>query len=280
MVKMITAVAALTAGIALADVTSQNVVGYNTKNLQAETWYIVSFQFAGVGDNATVDLNKVFKSSGIKATSWNDGDCDNGRSAEIQVRQKNGTYKHYYYISDGTDLDDEDLGYDCWCDADGYPLDTDDIIALGNGAWMYIPNYSTLAGETPSISVSGEVFAQATLGVDVVGNLEWNLIGNPWPIALDLNTKLDMEGFIPGSWNDGDCDTGNCTEIQVRQLNGTYKHFYYISDGTDLDDEDLGYDCWCDADGYPPEGAAMQSLEGAWMRVRTTDNEVTVPFSK
>ena len=236
-------------------------------------------QFEGVGDNGIVDLSKVLGNSGIKAASWNDGDCFNGKSAEIQVRQPGGNYLHYYYISDGTDLNDDDLGYDCWCDIDGYPPQESDLIGLGNGVWLIVPEAAKLSGETPTIQVSGEVYAQDTLGVTVLGNLSWNMSGNPWPIALDVN-KVDLTGFKAGSWNAGDCFNGKCSEIQIRELGGNYLHYYYISDGTDLNDDDLGYDCWCDIDGYPPESTIATSLEGFWFKILDDKASVTIPFKK
>ena len=104
---------------------------------------------------------------------------------------------------------------------------------------------------------------------------------NPFPTALDY-ANLTFNGEItPGEWADGDLTLGNAPKMMLSSGDG-YEYFYYISNATDSDDEEVGYDCWADPDGYILDPEAKIAIgTGFWLRVYKQGQAVFAsPLSK
>ena len=132
MKKLLFAAALATSLTGLADITSANTVGYVSRDIAPNTFYMIAVQFEDVGGDATADLNKVLGMNNIAACGFDDCGKD---GAEIQVLEGDA-YKHYFYINDAWDADDNPVTGDVWADSDGYVVTDADLIAPGASFWM------------------------------------------------------------------------------------------------------------------------------------------------
>ena len=184
-------------------------------------------------------------------------DSDFAGAPEILVLSPSGGYVNYYFISDATDDDDTPLGYNCWADMDGYELKDADKLTLGKGFWFK----SEVAG---SINVAGEVSAKAS---DIVAFPAgaYHIVGNPYPKAVSF-AEMVTTGITPGTYAS---DFAGAPEILVQGPTGGYVNYYYISDATDEDDVEVGYNCWADMDGYILEGSQVDVGASFWIKAAT-----------
>ena len=95
---------------ASADVTSANTVGFQTKTVAADTWYMLAPQFNGVAANSDeeIDLLKVLSVSGITPQAYAVATAAS-ICTQIQVYE-NGGYTPYYYINNGRQTGVEGTG--------------------------------------------------------------------------------------------------------------------------------------------------------------------------
>ena len=129
---------AAAAAIAAFGIESANVVGYTSKDVTAGKYYLIGTQFDATGTTSAglVDMNDLIKLSETLAPGLYDDDF--ATAPQIQVQKPAGGYNIYYYISDGTDDEDNELGVNAWCDLDGYELSGAQIDA-GAAFWVYAP---------------------------------------------------------------------------------------------------------------------------------------------
>ena len=253
---MFAGIAALCATVVMADgeISSANVVGYTTKEVTAGKYYLIGTQFdeAGTATAGQTDMNKLISlSASLTPGLFAD---DFATAPQIQVQKPTGGYNMYYYISDGTDADDNDLGYDAWCDDYGYELDDAAKLALGKGFWFYSP---TTSG---TITTAGQVSEAPSKTISFTANM-FTIICNPYPAAVALQSLTTSA--TAGLFAD---DFATAPQIQVQKPAGGYNMYYYISDGTDADDNDLGYDAWCDDYGYELEGTQIDAGAAIWIK--------------
>ena len=232
---------------------SANTVGYTAKEVTAGKFYLIGTQFdkAGTDSAGSIDMNDLIKlSSTITAGLYDD---DFATAPQIQVLNAAGGYSMYFYISDGTDEDDNELGYDCWCDKDGYELDDAAKLALGKGFWFKSP----VAG---TITAAGQVSEMASTTLNFAAD-KFSIICNPYPVAVALQSLTTSA--TPGLYDD---DFATAPQIQVLNAAGGYNMFFYISDGTDEDDNELGVNAWCDKDGYELDGTQIDAGAAFWIK--------------
>jgi hypothetical protein len=253
MKKVMFAAAMAAALAATAEIESANTVGYTSKDVTAGKFYLIGTQFdkAGTTSAGSVDMNDLIKlSSTITAGLYSD---DFATAPKISVLNAAGGYDSFYYISDGTDDKDDDLGYDCWCDLDGYELDDSAKLALGKGFWFTSP---TTSG---TITTVGQVSEVASTTLNFLAN-KYTILCNPYPVAVALQSLTTSA--TPGLYSD---DFATAPKISVVNAAGGYDSFYYISDGTDDNDDDLGVNAWCDLDGYELSGTQIDAGAAFWM---------------
>ena len=238
----------------MADVESSNIVGYTGKTVEAGKFYLVGVQFnkAG-GDTGSVDMNDLISLS--KDITPGAYETDFVGAPQIQVLKADGSgYTRYYYISDATDDDDKELGYDCWADTDGYQLTDSDKLNLGKGFWFY----SEKGG---SINVAGEVSASADAVVAFPKDTFY-IVSNPFPVDFSFSS-VTMTGITPSTYED---DFAGASQIQVLKDDASgYTRYYYISDATDDNDTEVGYNCWADTDGYILTGNQVKAGASFWI---------------
>ena len=251
-------------GAVLADgITSANTVGYTSKDVAAGTFYLIGTQFdkAGTATAGSVDMNDLIKLSATLAPGLYDDDFVT--APQIQVQKPAGGYDKYYYISDGTDADDNELGYAAWCDVDGYELTDAAKLQLGKGFWFYSP----VAGGT--ITTAGQVYDSVSKTLSFAAG-QFTILCNPYPAAVTLQSLTTSA--TAGLYDD---DFATAPQIQVQKPAGGYDKYYYISDGTDADDNELGYNTWCDVDGYELDGAQIAPGAAFWIYAPATGGTLT-----
>ena len=253
-------------GAVLADgITSANTVGYTSKAVTAGKYYLIGTQFdkAGTTDAGSVDMNDLIQlSATLSAGLYGD---DFATAPQIQVRNASGVgYTKYFYISDGTDINDDDLGYDTWCDEDGYELTEEAKLELGKGFWFYSPTKSG------TITTSGQVSEAASKTLSFTSG-KYLIFCNPYPTAVSLQALTTSA--TAGLYGD---DFATAPQIQVQTATAVgYNKYFYISDGTDADDNDLGYNAWCDEDGYELSGSQISAGAAFWIYSPTTSGSIT-----
>lgn len=210
MKKLMFAVAALAAGVACAEITSANVVGYQTKDtVEGFNFMAPTFQPVGGGEVHIQDI-KLDKST---AESWADN---------IQVLDEGGaTVATYYYAT----ADESGYGVDGWLSEDG-----------GSIADITIPEGSSVIVETSnksSVTFAGQVGATATVVTSVAG---FNFVGNTSPVAIDIQTIV-IDPAMATSWADN---------IQILDEGGATVATYYYAIA---DESGYGADGWLSEDG-------------------------------
>ena len=254
---------AAAAAIAAFGIESANVVGYTSKDVTAGKYYLIGTQFdaAGTTSAGRIDMNDLIKLSETLAPGLYDDDF--ATAPQIQVQKPAGGYNMYFYISDGTDEDDNELGYAAWCDEDGYELTEAAKLELGKGFWFYSP---TTSG---TITAAGQVTEAASKTLSFTAG-KYTILCNPYPTAVSLQSLTTTA--TPGLYDD---DFATAPQIQVMKPAGGYNMYFYISDGTDDDDNELGINAWCDEDGYELSGAQIDAGAAFWIYSPTTSGSIT-----
>ncbi len=246
--------AAVAAGLAAFGdgIESANTVGYTSKAVEGGKYYLIGTQFDETGSESagSIGMNDLIKlSSTITAGLYDD---DFATAPKISVLNAAGGYTPYYFISDGTDDNDDELGYDCWCDVDGYELDDASKLSLGKGFWFYSPVSGT-------ITTAGQVSDVASVNLSFAADKNV-ILCNPYPVAVALQSLATTA--TPGLYDD---DFATAPKISILNAAGGYTPYYYISDGTDDNDDELGYNAWCDVDGYELSGTQIEAGAAFWM---------------
>ena len=259
-----TAIAAFCGAVLADGIASANVVGYTSKAVTAGKFYMIGTQFdkAGTTTAGRIDMNDLIQlSSDLTPGLFED---DFATAPQIQVLSAAGGYNKYYYISDGTDDKDDELGYAAWCDDYGYELTDAAKLELGKGFWFISPVASG------TITTAGQVSELASKTLSFPAN-KFTILSNPYPKAVSLQSVTTSA--TPGLFED---DFATAPQIQVLSAVGGYNKYYYISDGTDDKDDELGYNAWCDDYGYELSGTQIDAGAAFWITAPTAG---TVTFT-
>ena len=240
---------------------SANTVGYASKAVTAGTYYLIGVQFndAASATKGSISMNSLIGlSSEITPGTYASDFAD---TPEILVLKASGGYEKYYYISDATDDNDDELGYDCWADSDGYELKVADNLVLGKGFWFKSHTSGTL-------NCAGQVSALSSFERNIPAG-QFEIVANPYPVALNLNAPT-ISGITPGTIGDfSDPTWNNAPMIQVLQANGQGYDFYYYID--DADDGNGNYTAteWVNAEGFNSTGAQVGVGAAFWIKSAT-----------
>ena len=241
-------------------ISSANTVGYSGQSVVAGQFYMVGVQFADVGAADIANFNSLINTTCTPGEYGDGSDFTMGNAPQIQVLNSDGlSYTKYYYISDAYDSTDNPVAGNCWADANGYIATSADQLALSKGFW-----FKAMAAGT--ITCSGQVSASSDIGNTVTAD-QFNIVANPYPVALDLNAPTSAN-FTPGEYGDGsDFSMGNAPQIQVLNSDGlSYTKYYYISDAYDSTDNPVAGNCWADANGYIATGTQVPVGQSFWVK--------------
>ena len=226
---------------------SANVVGYvSTANVQAGKFYLIAQHFQDCS-GTTVDLQDFITSSDMQ------GGTDDTDSPNLKLWNGNGYVDYYYY--------EEDLFGEqkCWGQDS---LKADPIaVSLGEGAFIKTKNDC-------SITVAGSVAPADEMNVPLVSG-KFNLIANPYPIALDINgNKVAWSDAIVGGTDDTDSPN-------LKLWNGLgYIDYYYYEE--DLFGEQK---CW-GQDSLKSDDVVVQPGNGFFLKYSTPAIDINLKFSK
>ena len=132
MKKLMCAIAAVSAGICMADVQSANVVGYTTtQTMKAGMWYIIGSNFESVG-GGSVRICDFLKNADLTAGSMTSD------SATIQLRV-NGVPVDYFYNQWYWDMNAGGF-VPSWTTTMSQKPTAEERIAPGVGFWMKNPS--------------------------------------------------------------------------------------------------------------------------------------------
>jgi len=240
---------------------SSNIVGYQTKAVEAGKFYILGVQFEGVGVEA--DVNKIV--SGFTGGSLLEDDDFTKTAPQIQIPNARGTYDVYYYLKDGWyDNGTEDGDFKPgWCDLNGVIAgDAESTLTglLEAGVAMWVKDVQA----AESFQTAGQVPSDDRIEVTAPAN--FSLRANAFPQAFNLNdeTQVEYSGLTAGDLLDEDTDfTKVASQIQVPNAKGTYDVYYYLSNGwynNGTEDGDFKPG-WCDLNGVIA-GDAESTLTG------------------
>lgn len=260
MKKLMFALATAAALVGMADIESANTVGFTTKSITPDQYYLIGTQFQGVGADAQIEMSKLLVLSNIQSVGFDDM-IEQG--AEILVFDGVG-YNHYYYINDAYDSSDNPVEGEYWADIDGYMVTASDVFTLGQGFWLKVP--AAACGENPGVTAAGEVTSASDYQLELVGSSDgaYSILSNPYPVEAALaditTTGLTAVGF------DDMLDIGN--ELMIYDGVG-YNHYYYINDAYDSNDNPVDGEVWADIDGYEvTDSDKIPVGESFWFRAR------------
>jgi hypothetical protein len=217
MKNLVTAFAAcMIAGLVSADgVESQNVVGYTTVDIAANTFSMVGVQFEAVGGGSNT-IQNLFAEPSEGAFKGGAGVAD---SDYLQVWNTSGYYVQYYFGdwsgAYGTQYDNK------WYKDGNDAEPTTDKLAPGAAVWF------SRTGVATSATMSGQVVTSATNTVVLAANT-YTMFSNPYPIALSLADKT-AGGTVDwiNSGLKGGSGVADADYIQIWNTAGYYVQYYF-----------------------------------------------------
>ena len=246
------------AGLALADggVESANTVGFTTKTIAADTFYLCGIQFEEVGNGTgAIKLDDLISMSGIQASGYSSMEAN---AAQIQILNASGSgYNKYYYISDAYDSGGSEVTG--WADGNGDLAES--AINIGKGFWFKAPA-AAISG-TASLTLNGQVSENASGVVTFTANT-FALAANPFPVAVDF-ADVTVSGITAVGYDDMESDAA---QIQVLNASGSgYNRYYYINDAYDAGGATVTG--WSDGNGDLAEGDSISVGAGFWVKSPT-----------
>ena len=216
MKKLMFAAAALAVGVAVADVTSANIVGYMTPTTVEDDFNMIAIPFYNV-DGSGLDFNRDITVKGV-ATGEGAQECD---FVHVYINSDGWyfLYNHHDELAPGQrghmddgwyTTDDEEIG-DYF--PDGFPV----------GTAMWYEAYADGERSEPlSITFSGEVEGAKSVTLENLAGDDFNMISNPYPVAWDPNNAeaVQFENVATGE------GAQDCDFIHV-YINGDGWYFLY-----------------------------------------------------
>ncbi len=205
---------------------SANTVGYSSTAVAANTWYMAGVQFTDTATGTGISLQDFVKGDFEAKTFWDD---ETAIAPQVQIYGASG-YTAYYYFDDAASGSDE---ITAWANVDGDAVDV--TLAPGSALWFKNPTAC-------NVTFAGQVIPAGTMEIACTAGA-WNMIANPYPTTLALNSdKIDWNVEPKTFWDD---ETPIAPQIQVYAAGG-YTAYYYFDDAASGSDE---VTAWANVDG-------------------------------
>ena len=254
---MIAASAAFCAAVGLADVTSANVVGYNTVDINPG-YNMFAVNFKTVGDDAGVAIDDLFPGGGKADTIFTASSGSDSADYIMVWDNARGEYNTYflYYVKKGGTAANKYW----WCNTDGSGKAADQNVKFKNGDafWFYKRGDQKVTATT-----SGEVELSDMKEIDIKPG--YNMIGSFFPTGWTIN---DDKYYTPDFWSTSGAQVGSGSDsadslmVWDNSKNEYDTYFlYYVKKGGTADWKNK----WCNTDGTGPAvGNVMTPGKGAW----------------
>ena len=219
---------------------SASVVGYVKREVVRNSYNMLAIQFQDPG--SIVEAGNITKaiSTDLPALDYGtDYDFPNFPQIMIKTSDTDAAYgKKFYYYTDSQYEETSPGVFDVlpagWYDGGEEPPTEDDLIALGRGFWLVIPNDEELyPNDKYTVTFNGQV-ATMTKPISVpVVNKGYIMMANPFPVALDPNTMITPSAGVPALDYGTDYDFPDFPQIMIKtsDTDAAYgKKFYYYMD--------------------------------------------------
>ena len=243
MKKLMFVAAALTAGFAMAEIQSSNIVGYSQSTLQ-NGFTMVTPQFVDC-TGAQMDVQDLV-ATGTKVVD----------NVKIQFLNSFGITTNTVMWADGSDLDEKEEGY-CWSDPSWEAKIVGLKLAPGQGLWVSGKTTAQNVQSSGAVSTS-DAFVRLCNG--------FTPCGNPFPVEYDLQ-DLTASG------------TKVVDNVKIQFLNsfGITTNTVMWADGSDLEEKEEGY-CWSDPSWEAKiTGVKIAPGQGLWVSGKNTDQYLVFP---
>lgn len=222
MKKLMFAIAAVAAGTVLADVTSANIVGYQTVPVKRGQYIALGVQFKETGtEGKTIAVKDLLKANSAKGWTSLHARAD-------QIHKWTGSaWMKFYYNSD----------INKWV-KDGESGETTETVS--NGDTVFFVRSAAGANSGDTISISGEVNVIEPSQVVAVTRGGYYFITYPWPV------QFAIKDFLTASSNPKGWTSLHARADQVHRWTGSAWSKYY-------NNTDVG--------GYVKDGAADKVTE-------------------
>ena len=249
MKKLMFAAAALAVGVAVADVTSANIVGYMTPTTVEDDFNMITIPFCNVG-GANIDFCNDIKFTGV-VSGATATECD-----FVHVYINGDGFYYFYYHHDNKQPGEKGHKEDGW-----YTTDNEDIadyfpdgLPLGTAMWYEAYPYAERS-EPLSVTFSGEVEGAESVTLENLASDDFNMIANPYPVAWDPNNSDDVEfsNIVTGA------TPTECDFIHAYINGDGFYYFYYHHDNKQPGEKGHKEDGWYTTDNediadYFPDG--------------------------
>ena len=261
-IKKILAVGTAIVGtVAMADVVSSSVVGYQTDTIAQNKFVIKAIQFEDV-ESGKVDVNKVF--TGFTGVDFDEAFAFQLTAPQILV-QSAGGYDTYYYLNDAY-VEATDSTKPGWADAGGNYVDL--ALTPGTAVWVKVP------GGDAATTAAGAVAADDLVPVTVPAD-KFTLVGNAFPVAVTLNgPQMTCEGIKGADFDEAFAFQQTAPQLLVQSAGG-YDTYYYLNDAY-VEATDSTKPGWADAGGNYVEPSVKVGA-GFWVK---SAGAITVQFNR
>ena len=282
MKKLMFAAAALAAGVAVADVTSANVVGYVNKDTDADNHAMVTPSFANLAKDAKFTL-KDLSVTGYNKSEWigdmYDGGCFGGDFLLKVLNNDGSIAAEYYWIDYKAGFDEfvleEEMGpgWFTYDDVEGaYVQLTDADLAAatfdqGQSFWVYGTGKQL-------VSAGGVTKEDIEFPTDPDNH---TAVGNGSPITLTLG-DFSVTGYDKSEWigdmYDGGCFGGDFL-LKILNNDGSIAAEYYWIDYK------AGFDEFVLEEEMGPGWFTYDDVEGVYVELSKADlAEISIPVGQ
>ena len=277
--KKLLFIAACAAGmIAVADVQSANIVGYNTVTIHPG-FNMLSVNFKNVANTEGIGIQELFCGTGDAGTCPFKGYTNGTQADQIQVYVNDGDKADYvnYYLYYNAKQTTNVKNYK-WCRATDNAVETAKKFKNGDTLWFY------RLGTTPAtFNISGEVDLSAVKSFTIQPG--FNMIGSFFPAGWAPNDAPYTTDYWKNSGAKGYTNGTQADQIQVYVNDGKTADYvnYYLYYNAKQTTNVKNYK-WCKAtDNSAVSGNILSIGQGAWYyRLGTTPMtlEIKNQFSK
>ena len=249
--------------VAVADVTSANIVGYNTVTIHPG-YNMLSVNFKDVNNTEGIGIQELFLGGGNAACPFT-GNTASTLADQIQVFVNDGVnadYVSYYLYKNSKTSTDPKNNY--WCNSSN-AIEQDKKFNNGDTLW-----FRSQAKGPVTFSISGEVELSNVRTVTI--NKGYNMIGNFFPAGWAVNDEPYTTDYWKNAGATGNTASTMADQIQVYVNNGVdtpdYTTYYLYNNSKSTTDPKNWK--WCNSANAAVEGNILPVGQGAWYLNRGT----------